>query len=286
MRIKDKTIYLWFIPPITFVVIIYLLPLWRIIYSCFTRTIAGQTLFVGWDNFIGVADELPRLISTTMIWTIGSILPAMLLGFTAALVFQRDFRGKKLMMSCTVLPYTIPLVIVASVWMMMYQPNFGLLNVLLVKLGIFNKGISFLSYDKALTSVIVARVWRAMPYAFISYYAAIRSIPLEYYEAAAVDGANAVQKLFFITIPQVASVTLTTLIISTVWTFLVFDIIYTMTGGGPVDATNIIAVQIYKYSILKNDTESAAVLSLVSILILLAITEIYWKIFNRGGETK
>ena len=237
MRIKDKNMYIWFIPAIIIIVFIYLLPFYNIIVSSFTETRAGTTRFVGFSNFLSVADELPKLIWTTLVWTIGSIVPAMIIGLIAALLFQGEFFGKKVMMSICVLPYTIPLVIVAAVWMMMYQPQFGLLNVIMVKLGLFKKGISFLSYDRALGSVIVARIWRAMPFAFISYYATIRSIPIEYYEAAEVDGANPIQKFAFITIPQLLSITVTTMIIPTVWTFLVFDIIFAMTGGGPVDAT-------------------------------------------------
>lgn len=286
MRIRDKSIYLWFFPAIVIVTFIYLLPIYNIIFSVFTKTHVGRTAFVGFENFASVADELSKLIYTTLVWTIGSIVPAMILGLIAALLFQGEFMGKKTMMSICVLPYTIPLVIVASVWMMMYQPKFGLLNVMMVNIGLLDKGISFLSYDRALGSVIVARIWRAMPFAFISYYATIRSIPIEYYEAAEVDGANPIQKFLFITIPQLLSITVTTAIILTVWTFLVFDIIYAMTGGGPVDATNIIAVQIYKYSILRNDPNSAAVLSLVSIVILLLITSLYWKIFNIRGNAE
>jgi multiple sugar transport system permease protein len=100
--------------------------------------------------------------------------------------------------------------------------------------------------DNAMTAVIVARIWRSMPFAFFSYYAALRSIPTELYEAGDVDGANGTQKLLYITLPQLRDITATTFIILTVWTFLVFDIVFTMTGGGPLDATNIMSIEIYK----------------------------------------
>ncbi|HEY8499376.1 MAG TPA: sugar ABC transporter permease [Clostridia bacterium] len=286
MNTKGKCIYPWFILPSAIIVIIYLIPICNIFYSAFTKSVGSEKVFVGFDNFTRVAPELPKLIWKTLIWTMGSIIPATVLGLTAALLFQKDTAGKKLMITACILPYTIPLVIVATAWTLMYQPNFGLLNIAMVKLGIIEKPISFLSYDNAMGSVIVARIWRAMPFAFISYYAAIRSIPAELYEAAEVDGAKPVHKLLYVTLPQLVSITSTTLIILTVWTFLVFDIIFTMTGGGPADATNIIAVQIYKKSIYMNDSGGAAVLSLVAIIILFFITLLYWRLFNKGGETE
>lgn len=284
MRIKDKSMYLWFLPPLALVLLIYLLPICNIVYSAFTGIVGEDRVFVGLQNFRNVLPGLPRTIGLTLVWTLGSILPAMLLGFIAALLFQREYIGKKWMMSICVLPYTIPLVIVATAWMLMYQPNFGLINVLLVQTGVLEKPVSFMSYENAMISVIVARIWRAMPFAFISYYAALRAIPAEYYEAAEVDGANHYQRLLSITIPQLVPITTTTLIVLTVWTFLVFDIIFTMTGGGPANATNIIAVEIYKKTIYSGDTGAAGVLSLIAIIILLLLTLLYWKFFNKGGE--
>jgi len=166
--------------------------------------------------------------------------------------------------------------------MLMYQQHFGLINVLLQKWSVIDSPISFLSYDNALAAVIVARIWRAMPFAFITYYAALSSLSDELYEAAEVDGANEMQKLFRITIPQLRSVTSVVMIILTMWTFLVFDIIFAMTGGGPVDATRILPILIYNELFAMNDIGTASALSVISIAVLLILSSIYWKLFNEG----
>jgi multiple sugar transport system permease protein len=214
----------------------------------------------------------------------GSVLPALLVGLILALLFQEYFRFKKGLLTLNLLPYSIPLIIVASCWMFIYNQNFGLLNVFLKKIGFIDTSILFLNYKNALISVIAARFWRALPFAFINFYAALTTIPVEYYEAASVDGASARQKLIKITLPYLRPTISTTLIVLTVWTFLVFDIIYGMTGGGPVDATRIISVQIYRELFNMKDLGTASCWSLIAITVLLAITVIYWFILKEGKD--
>ncbi len=272
--------------PLTIVIlIIYLLPLVNTSISAFqgfTGKTAGQ--FVGLDNFRQIQKDIPHTLRITLIWTFGSVIPAVLLGLGTALLFVRSFRGKNLFLTLNLLPYAIPLIIVAACWTYMYNQNFGLINVALTELNIIEKPIHFFQYGRALTSVIVARIWRAMPFAFINFYAALTSIPTEYYEAASVDGATPFQQLVRITLPNLRSIAFTTTIVLTVWTFLVFDIIYGMTGGGPVDATNIIPVRIYRELFNMKDMGAASAWSMIAITILLVITAIYWKLFGGGQQ--
>ena len=281
MRINNKRLFLYFVPISIIMLFIYFVPIVNTVYSAFFDT-TGSYAFIGLGNFEKIKSLILPTIWRTLVWTMGSILPAALLGLITALIFMKEFKAKKLLMSLCILPYTIPLIIVATAWTLMYQPDFGLINVFLLKVGLIDKPIMFLSTDYAMASVIVARIWRAMPFAFITYYAALRSIPIELYEAGDVDGTNAVQRLFYITLPQLASITATTLIILTVWTFLVFDIIFAMTGGGPVDATKIITIQIYRELFSMNDMGTASAFSLIAIVILIILTSIYWVIFKKG----
>ena len=196
---------------------VYVVPIVSTVCHAFQNTtIAGEDSFTLTGNFAKIAKDLGPVIGRTLIWTFGSIIPSMLLGLAAALVFNRNFFGKKLCVSICLLPYTIPLIIVAVCWYLLYQPNFGLLNTFMQTVGLTGKPVQFLSRNTALTAVIVARIWRSMPFAFISYYAALKSIPAEYMEAAAVDGAGHFQTLRYITLPQLKPITLTTGIILTV----------------------------------------------------------------------
>lgn len=274
-------ILLFFIPLTALILLIYLIPISSTFYYAFKDPFSPDLSF-GFKNFEKIESVIWPATWRTIVWTLCSIVPSTIIGFIAALIFQSKFRGKKLLITACILSYTIPLVIVAMSWMLMYQQHFGLINVLLQKLSIIQSPISFLSYDNALTSVIVARIWRAVPFAFITFYAAISSLSDELLEAAEVDGANAFQKLFWITIPQLRSVAAVVMIILTMWTFLVFDIIFAMTGGGPVDATRILPVLIYNELFAMNDIGTASALSVISILVLLILSSIYWKIFNEG----
>ncbi|MCB0046372.1 MAG: sugar ABC transporter permease [Caldilineaceae bacterium] len=275
------------LPLIIVIILIYLIPVLNVIMNAFTGfTGSSAGKFVGLANLAKIQAEIPKTTLTTLIWTIGSVVPAIILGLILALLLQQDFRLKRFFVAMNLVPYSIPLIIVASFWLFVFNQNFGILNGLLLALGIISKPITFLNYSNALTSVIIARIWRATPFAFINFYAALTTIPTDLYEAASVDGATPSQKFWYITLPNLRSVLSTTLIVLTVWTFLVFDIIYGMTGGGPVDATRIISIQIYKELFHMKDLGTASMWSLIAIVILTIITIIYWALFERKGATR
>lgn len=280
-----RRVVLSLIPLFTVVVVIYLIPIANTVYGAFFGHFgrnAGR--FVGLGNFITIKTAIVPVIWRTLIWTFGSVIPAVVLGLFLALMFQAEFRLKKLFLSLNLLPYSIPLIIVAACWMFVYNPDFGIINVALLKARLVREPLQFLTYKNALGSVILVRIWRAMPFAFINYYAAMSTIPLEQYEAAEVDGASASQKFLYVTLPNLRSITSTTFIILTVWTFLVFDIIFGMTGGGPIDATATISIQIYQELTRMQDIGTASAWSLIGMCVLTMITIAYWRLFPIGDS--
>ena len=280
--IQRRRVILSLLPLALILGFIYAYPLVKVCFNAFTGfTGSSAGKFVGLKNFALIKADIPKTVITTLIWTFGSVLPAMLLGLTLALVCNRNFVGKKTVVSISLLPYAIPLIIVASCWRFVYNPDFGIINVFLKKIGLITDSISFLGYKNALGAVIVARIWRATPFAFMNYYSALTTIPAEQYEAACVDGANAVQRFFRVTLPNLKTITASTLIVLTVWTFMVFDIIYGMTGGGPVDATKTIPMRIYQEMFGMKNLGTASAWSLIAIAVLVTITIIYWKISGK-----
>ena len=278
-KLQIRRIILSLIPLLLIITFIYAYPLIRVCINAFvgfTGSSAGK--FVGLKNFELIKKDIPKTVRTTLIWTFGSVLPSMVLGMILALICHKRFKGKKLVVSMNLLPYAIPLIIVASCWRFTYNSDFGIINVFLKKMGFIEKPISFLSYKNALWAVIVARIWRATPFAFMNYYSGLTTIPADQYEAATMDGANSIQKFFHITLPNLKTVTSSTLIVLTVWTFLVFDIIYGLTGGGPVDATKTISMRIYQEMFAMKNLGTSSAWSLIAIVILVIITIIYWEI--------
>ena len=245
----------------------------------FTGSSAGQ--FVGLKNFQLIKKDIPDTVWITLIWTFGSVIPAMILGLALAIICHKNFYGKKAVVSMNLVPYAIPLIIVASCWRFVYNPDFGVLNVFLKEFGFVEKSITFLGFDKALGSVIVARIWRAMPFAFMNYYSALTTIPSELYEAAAIDGASSTQSFFHITLPNLRSITTSTLLVLTVWTFMVFDIIFGMTGGGPINATRTLPMRIYQEMFGMKNLGTASAWSLIAIAVLVVITIIYWNLIDK-----
>lgn len=276
-KIRRKRIVCSLLPLLILLCFVYGYPLVKVCISAFMGfSGSAQGQFVGLQNFATIKSDISKTVTTTLIWTFGSVIPAMILGLAVALICSRSFKGKKAVVAINLLPYAIPLIIVASCWRFVYNSDFGIINVFLEKIGVIDEPITFLGYDTALVAVIVARIWRAMPFAFMNYYSALTTIPGELYEAACIDGADKRQRFWYITLPSLKNITGSTVIVLTVWTFLVFDIIFGMTGGGPVDATKTISMRIYQEMFSMKNLGTASAWSLIAIAVLTVITIIYW----------
>ena len=283
-KLQRRRILLSLLPLAILLCFVYGYSLVTVLFSAFTGfTGSSAGKFVGMKNFQLISKDIWPTVKITLIWTFGSVLPAMVAGLALAVFCNRNFKGKKAAVSINLIPYAIPLIIVASCWRFVYNPDFGVLNVLLSKLGLIEKPISFLGFDLALLSVIIARIWRAMPFAFMNYYSALTTIPKDLYEAAAIDGASPSQAFWNITMPHLRTTTSSTLLVLTVWTFMVFDIIFGMTGGGPVNATKTLPMRIYQEMFGMKNLGTASAWSLIAIGVLVIITILYW---NMAKEDK
>ena len=283
-KLQRRRILLSLLPLAILLCFVYGYSLVTVLFSAFTGfTGSSAGKFVGMKNFQLIFKDIWPTVKITLIWTFGSVLPAMVAGLALAVFCNRNFKGKKAAVSINLIPYAIPLIIVASCWRFVYNPDFGVLNVLLSKLGLIEKPISFLGFDLALLSVIIARIWRAMPFAFMNYYSALTTIPKDLYEAAAIDGASPSQAFWNITMPHLRTTTSSTLLVLTVSTFMVFDVIFGMTGGGPVNATKTLPMRIYQEMFGMKNLGTASAWSLIAIGVLVIITILYW---NMDKEDK
>lgn len=259
--------------------IIYAYPLVRTVWYSFLdvgliQQSAGT--FVGLQNYRSVlTGPFVDTISRTVIWTFGSVIPAILLGMFGAILLNREFVGRRWALGIALIPWTMPLAIVGFIWVMMYHSQIGFLTIFFEEY--LNMSVSFLGFDHALISVIVARIWRATPFAMVIIYARLQSIPDHLYESAKIDGAGRWEQFRYITLPELSRVTMIALIMLTVWTTLVFDIIWTMTRGGPASATTIIPIDIYRTVFESYALGMAGAKSVITVLILLVVTAVYWR---------
>lgn len=241
------------------------------------------TSFVGAKNYLNLfSDEnFRQALGNTVLYTVGVTFPTMALGLLAAVALNRRFPGRIAFRTIFYLPVLTSLIAAAVVWIYVYDPYSGLINGVLMSVGIPPQPW-LQSPELAMPALIIMAIWRDFGTAMIIYLAGLQDIPTDIYEAARLDGAKRVQIFFRITVPMLASVTFYLMIILIVQTFQVFGAIYVMTGGGPLGATSTVVFQMYQTAFAHADFGYAAAMSTVLFLIILGFSLIGTRLTKRG----
>jgi len=252
MKIRSGSFpYLLITPAMAITILIIFIPMFRTFTYSLTNYILWKPAergFIGLQNYRKAFSDPIFLLSlkNTVIWIIGIITGQFLLGLGTALLLNRDFIGRGLARSLILIPWVTPSVITALMWRWMYDGNYGVINEILVRLGIFDVYFPFLAHSgSALWAIMLALLWQGFPFFAVMILAGLQAIPNELYEAADVDGAGSVVKFFRITLPILKPVVLTTILLRTIWVANSLDIIYIMTGGGPGYSTH--TLPLYSY---------------------------------------
>ncbi len=193
---------------------------------------------------------------------------------TASLLNRKGMRFTSVLTGLVLLPWIVPEVVAALTWRGLYDPIFGGLNILLIRLGIIDTGISWLgSYDLALPSVIAVNVWKGIPFFVIILLAGLKAIDNELYDAASVDGASGWEKFRDITLPGLRYVIIVACLLSLIWTLNAFGLVYLMTGGGPGGTTRLFSILSYEYAIgsLRYSAGVAVAMAVVPALIVIIV---------------
>lgn len=246
--------YLFLVPALLFIAATMLYPVWTnlrmslhdVTVMTFLR---GNALFVGLDNYRElVADPVFRqALGLSVLFTAGSLLFQFSIGFALALFFNRPFPGNATLRALLLLAWLLPTVVSGSLFRWMLDGDFGVINWALVSLGLLDDGRYWLIEPAtALAGTILANVWVGIPFNMVLLLAGLQSISPTLYEAAGVDGATGWQRFWSLTVPLMRPVALSVLLLGLIYTFKVFDLIYVMTGGGPVDATTVLPIYTYK----------------------------------------
>jgi len=196
----------------------------------------ARARFVGFDNFLRLIVDPIFLqgLWRTLRWDIAVVFIELAIALPIALFLNLKFRGRGIVRAAVVVPYIIPPAVTALMWVYMFDGNFGVANDLLLRLGVIDRYVSWLSDPAGAFSVIVAAmVWAGQPLMAIIILAALQTIPEELYEAARVDGANAWQRFCHITLPQIMPTILFIVLLRMIWMSNHIDMIFIMTRGGP-----------------------------------------------------
>lgn len=223
----------------------------------------------------------------TLVWTFSNIVIHISLGLMLALLLNTDIKGRAMYRVLLIVPWAIPQYIAGFSWRYMFNQEYGFVNSFFESLGI--GAVEWLGdADWAMVAVVVANTWVALPFNIVVFLGGLQSIPLELYEAAEVDGANALQRFLYITLPMLRPVMFVATLLGIIWTFNGFNIIYLVTNGGPVHATEILATWAWKLGFSNSPwvLGVAAAYSTIILLILLMFSFLYIMVLNRSGQGK
>ena len=237
--------------------------------------------FIGFKNYKDIFSDTDfyQALWNTIIWILGSVSFQFILGFLLALLMWKPFRGRGIYAGLVFYPWALSGFAIGLVWSWLLNGTFGVVNDILLKLHIISNPINFLSDPNwAMFSVIMINVWYGIPFFAIMILAALQSIPDSIIESAKIDGAGPIKRLFFIIIPYIKPVILSTLLLRVIWVMNFPDIIYGTTRGGPAGATNILSVYMINTVFYENNYSKAAATGVIVLAILLAYTIMYMRI--------
>ena len=245
----------------------------------------GATHFVGLDNYRYLLSKDPYFwpdISTTLIFTVATVLLETALGMVFALVLHRQFRGRGLMRAATLVPWAIPTVISAKMWQWMWDDQEGVINGILTRLHIVQSPVVWLAEaSTAMPAIIITDVWKTTPFMALLLLAGLQTIPEDLYEAARIDGSTGLQAFLHVTLPLLRPALLVALIFRTLAAFQVFDVIFTLTKGA--SGTESIAIYNYRTWNELNIGYSSAI-SVVIFLCILLISALYMFVLGRQSR--
>jgi multiple sugar transport system permease protein len=276
LRIGD---YLFLLPAFVYVCATMLYPVYsNVRMSLFNVDVMtflnGQAPFVGLGNYQKLLGDpaFRNAMWLSLLFTCGSLLFQFTIGFALALFFNRPFPGNGALRAMLLLAWLLPTVVSGSLFRWMLDGDYGVLNFALVQLGLLERGRYWLIEPQtALAGTILANIWVGIPFNMALLLAGLQGISPVLYEAASVDGAGRWQQFRSLTLPLMRPVALSVLLLGLIYTFKVFDLIYVMTGGGPVDATTVLPIYTYKLSFgffRFGDGAAAATVLLAALLVV------------------
>ncbi|MDP9369712.1 MAG: sugar ABC transporter permease [Chloroflexota bacterium] len=279
--------YLFLLPAFALYAVFMIYPFIQSIYLSFTDWNGATAVknFVGLDNYTQLFNDelLWTALRHNIIWVVIGTIAPMVIGLLLAVLLGNRPRGFTLFRTVYFMPQVLSPVVIALVWGWIYNPVFGILNEGLDAVGLEAVSRGWIGDpDFALYAVLAAAIWAETGFVFVIFLAGLQNVSRDLLEAAMIDGANAWQRFWNVTVPQLANVINVVTALLLIGGFSVFDIIFVMTGGGPANATEVIATYTYKEAFTQNRVGYAATLSLVMTAISLIASIVFIRLRERG----
>lgn len=276
-------------PAMTMLILLTGYPLFQVVQmSFFDYADKANPVFTGTNNYEKLLEDplFWNAMLNTLKFTFISVICGMLLGLTLALLLNQPINTKfrAVFRSILMFPWLTSSTVIAATWILILNP-FGLLNWILQSIGLSSLAqTAWLSTEStALYGVIAANVWRGFPFMMLMLLAGLQTISKDLYEAADMDGAGFFRRLWYVTLPQLRNILLTLAMLEVIWNFRSFDLVFLMTGGGPMNATEILSTFIYHYAFRTLDFGYASAGALI-MLLLMAVASIFYLRASLGKE--
>ncbi|MBW2057556.1 MAG: sugar ABC transporter permease [Deltaproteobacteria bacterium] len=267
--------YMLISPALFLMVVLLGYPFCLAVYISLTDKVLGSSgNFIGIHNFFKLIGDpyFRQTVQNSLIYTISSVSLKLCLGMALALLLSQEFRYRNLVRGLILLPWVVPTSLSVLTWLWMFDSLFSVINYMLLSLGIISRKIPWLGDPFwAMVSVIIVNTWRGLPFFALSILAGLMTIPKELYEAAETDGARGLGKFWYITLPLLQPVIGVVVLFSTIWTFSDFQIVYILTHGGPINATQVFATMAYDVAMVAGRIGEGAAISLFLFPILLVV---------------
>jgi ABC-type sugar transport system permease subunit len=280
---------LFLLPGFVLYAIFMIYPFFQSIYLSFTDWNGAEPVknFIGLENYRNLLTDnlLWKSLRNNVIWVVIGTLGPLALGFLLAVLLASRPKGFTLFRTAYFMPQVLSPVVIGIVWGWMYNPLFGIFNVALERVGLESWSRGWLGDpDWALYAVLLAAMWAETGFVFVVFLAGLQNVSRDLIEAATLDGANAWRRFWDVTVPQMANVVNVVTALLLIGGFSVFDIIFVMTGGGPANATEVVATYAYSEAFTQNNVGYASTLTLVITIITLIASVIFMRLRERGED--
>jgi multiple sugar transport system permease protein len=246
------------------------------LFSVYTPTMEGE--WAGLANYreLLVSGDFWRSFGNNLVWTAGTLVLQLVFGILVALVLHQNLWFRSLARSLVLFPYFLSTVVAVLVWRWLFNDLYGVLNHVLMWTRITDMPVDWLgTMPNAMVSLILVGAWKYFPFVVIAVLARLQTIPDELYEAATMDGAGAISRFWDITMPQLREVLVVIVLLRAIWDFKEFDLIYLLTGGGPVISTQTLPLLVYKEAFALNEMGSASAVAVMMMLFMLVFMFFY-----------
>jgi multiple sugar transport system permease protein len=284
--------YLLIIPTLILIAFIMIYPIGRVfglsLQSYSFAKVYEMGKMIGLRNFGRIFTEDTVFYGSlwiTLKWVIVEVGFQLVFGLLIALMLNRAFRGRGIVRALTFIPWAVSGVLTTMLWTLLLNQQIGLVNYIFKSIGLIRVPVAWLASPKTVFgSIIVAELWRGLPFFAITLLAALQGIPNELYEASDMDGCNGWQRLVYVTLPFLKEAIIFSTLMRIIWEFNSIDMIFTMTNGGPFQMTTTLPIYLMQTSIIEGDYGYGSALAVVTFLILLIFAVVYLKISKFGSE--